>query len=200
MSRISAVSVISIVSRPGSSPVSCRTRFDVDDELVGVELARGDVDGDADRMAGVAPAHGLPAGLLQHPLADLDDQPGLLEQRDEVVRLHEPARRAAPADQRLHARGAHVVQAERRLVDEEELLRSPAPCAGPSRVPSATAPRSASRLRTARSGGGRPTSPGTSRRPRRAAAPQAIPCLRRRCRCSRSASAPCGPAPASLNG
>ena len=110
------------VSALGSRPLSESASRTSLDELVGVELARGDVDRHADLIAGLAPCGALPAGLLQHPLADLYDQAGLLQQRDEVVGLDDPARRAAPPDQRLHAGGAHVPQIERRLVDEEELV------------------------------------------------------------------------------
>ncbi len=69
-----------------------------------------------------APLGALAAGLVQHPAADLDDQPGLLEQRHEVVGLHDPARRVQPADQGLHARGDHLAKVERGLVDDEELI------------------------------------------------------------------------------
>ncbi len=96
--------------------------LDIGHELVTVELARGDVDGHADRVAGVAPAHALVARLVEDPATDFDHQPGLLQQRDEVVRLDDAARGALPADQRLHARGAHLSQVERRLVDQEELV------------------------------------------------------------------------------
>ena len=92
------------------------------DELIGVELASGDVDGHADRIPGRSPRGALSAGLLQDPLADLGDQPRLLEQRDEVVGLNDAARRVLPADQGLHPGGAHVAQVDRGLVGEEELV------------------------------------------------------------------------------
>ncbi len=114
----------------------------------------------------------LAAGLAQHPAADLGDHPGLLQQRHEVVGLHHPASRAVPAQQRLHARGAHVLEVEGRLVDEEELLASAALRAGPSPAPCGSARRPASWTRTPRSGSCRPTWRGTSRRRRRAAAPR----------------------------
>ena len=66
----------------------------------------------------------------QRPTATI--RPALLEQRDEVVRLHQPAAGAAPADQRLDARRDHPPQVERGLVDEEELARGRARRAGPS--------------------------------------------------------------------
>ena len=70
----------------------------------------------------LAPLRALTAGLAQDPAADVDDQTGLLEQRHEVVGLHDTAPGMAPADQGLHARGDHVAQVEGGLVDDEELL------------------------------------------------------------------------------
>ena len=72
--------------------------------------------------AGLVPGRALAASLAEHPLADLHDQAGLFEQRDEVVGLDDTARGAAPADQRLHSGRAHVLQVERGLVDEVELV------------------------------------------------------------------------------
>ena len=80
------------------------------DELVGVELASGDVHGDADRIGGLTPRGDLSAGLVQNPLSDLDDQPRLLEQRDEIVGLNDPAHRVLPADQGLHPVGGHILR------------------------------------------------------------------------------------------
>src|SRR5271155_6042641 len=73
-------------------------------------------------MPGLAPCRALTAGLLQDPLSDLDDQPGLLEQGNEVVRLDYASARVLPADQGLNSGGAHVAQLERRLIDQEELV------------------------------------------------------------------------------
>ena len=93
------------------------------------------------------------AGLRAAPTAPTShDQAGLFEQRDEVVGLDDPARGAAPADQRLHAGGGHVLQVERGLVDEEELVVLEGDRAGPSRAPCGSGPRPASRTRTRRSG------------------------------------------------
>ena len=113
--------MISIVSATGSRPLSGERAFDLADELVGVELASGDVDGDADRIPRGPPDGALTAGLLEHPAADLDDQPGLLEQGDEVVGLDDAAHGVLPADQRLDPVGGHVAEVEGGLVDEEEL-------------------------------------------------------------------------------
>ena len=108
--------------RPRRQPAARERLAHVADELVGLQLARGHVHRDAHRAAVRAPAGALAARLLQHPPADVDDQPRLLQQRDEVVGLHEAARTAVPADQRLDARGRHPLQVERRLVEQEELV------------------------------------------------------------------------------
>ena len=47
--------------------------------------------------------HGVAARFAQDPAADRDDQAGLLGERDEVERRHEPAVRVDPADERLDA-------------------------------------------------------------------------------------------------
>src|SRR5271155_498909 len=73
-------------------------------------------------MPVLAPCRTLTAGLLQDPLPDLDDQPGLLEQGNEVVRLDYVSARVSPADQGLHSGGAHVAQIESGLIDQEELI------------------------------------------------------------------------------
>ena len=72
---------------------------DIVDELVGVELARGDVDGHADRMAGAAPDGALRRqACLSTQLPTSTDQAGLLEQGDEVVGLDDAAPGVPPAD------------------------------------------------------------------------------------------------------
>ena len=60
-------------------------------------------------------------GLAQHPAADLDDQPGLLGQRDELDRRQQPAVGVLPADQRLEPADLPGLQPDRRLVVEDEL-------------------------------------------------------------------------------
>src|SRR6185312_13256287 len=90
-------------------------------DLVTVELARGDVYGDPDRMSLRVPEGSLAAGLEQDPAADVRDHAGLLQQGDERVGLDESAGRTLPPDQRLHPGRRHVAEVESRLEDEEEL-------------------------------------------------------------------------------
>ncbi len=89
----------------------------------GVGLAGGQVH--ADHQPGVGklgvPPLGVPAGLAQHPLAQPDDQAGLLGQPDEPVRADQPQLRVLPADQRLDRQHPSVQQRHDRLVVQHEL-------------------------------------------------------------------------------
>ena len=73
-------------------------------------------------MALAVPLRRLLARPQQHLPADGIDEPGFLEQRDEVVRLHDAAGRMVPAHQRFDTRDLAVAQVEDRLVLEEELV------------------------------------------------------------------------------
>ena len=68
---------------------------DVDDEGVVVELLARDVDREVERETVLAPDRGLRARGAQHPPADIDDHPGLLEQRDEEVGMDDAANSGA---------------------------------------------------------------------------------------------------------
>lgn len=63
----------------------------------------------------------LAAGLVEHLLADRDDQPALLGCGDEVSRADDDTVRPAPAHQRLDASDAPVCVPDHGLVLEEEL-------------------------------------------------------------------------------
>ena len=64
----------------------------------------------------------LPAGFAEHPHADLADLPGLLEDRDELVRREQPFGRVHPPQQCLHPHDRQVVQVVDGLVHEAELV------------------------------------------------------------------------------
>ena len=68
-----------------------------------LELQRRHVDRHRHRRAGVLPRSRLAYRLFQHPVADRDDEPGLLGQRDEDGGRNLPQFRVAPPDQRLSA-------------------------------------------------------------------------------------------------
>ena len=70
-----------------------------------------------------SPGRALAAASSSTHLPTSHDQPGLLEQRDEVVGLQRrPRVGMLPADQRLDPVGRHVAEVERGLVGEEELV------------------------------------------------------------------------------
>ena len=90
------------------------------------QLAGRDVDRDGQLVVccpyGV-PGRELAAGLVEHPLADRDDQVGVLGDADERVRCEQAAGRVLPTDQRLEAEQlTGVGQRHQRLVDEDELV------------------------------------------------------------------------------
>jgi hypothetical protein len=67
------------------------------------------------------PLRGLSQHLLQEPFAHRDDEAGLLEQRDELLRADHATRRILPAQQRLDADQASGPQRHDRLVVDREL-------------------------------------------------------------------------------
>ena len=108
--------------RGGLEPAELESVPHVLDEVVPVELEPGDVDRDAEIVAERAPAGDLRARFAQHPASDIDDLPGRLEQRDELVRLDLAERGVLPAQQRLDADQREVVEAVDRLVVQHELV------------------------------------------------------------------------------
>jgi hypothetical protein len=70
---------------------------------------------------GVEPAPGLSARLLEHPRADRRDEPGLLRQRDELVRRDLALVGMDPAHQRLGPRHPSVGHCDDRLVVHGQL-------------------------------------------------------------------------------
>ena len=61
----------------------------------------------------IVPRHGLFAGLMQDPFADLADQPDLLGNRDELVRRNNSPFRVIPADESFV--GSYIICVERDL-------------------------------------------------------------------------------------
>ena len=120
----------------------------------------------------------------QHPVAQRHDQAGALGQRDERVRGQRAARRVGPADQRLGADHAAVVQRDDRLVEQEELAGGDAVAQLRAQVGVIGAGRGHVRVVVQVGGAGRGSWPRTWRCPRAAAArwPRHR-YARRRCRC-----------------
>ena len=94
------------------------------DEVGLVELAGRDVDRHARprRVAERDPARDLLARLLEDPAAELDDQPGPLGERDELVGADTAALGVLPAQQRLDADDVLVGQPDLGLVLEVQLV------------------------------------------------------------------------------
>ena len=94
-----------------------------------VQLTGGDVDADVEGVRGraglcggrVLPAAGGPAGLGQHPRAELADEPDLLGDADEPVGRDEAALRVTPAQQGLGADQSTRRDVPQRLVDDGQL-------------------------------------------------------------------------------
>ena len=67
------------------------------------------------------PGLGARAGLAQHPLAERNDEPGILGDRDELGRRHQAGIGLRPANQRLGADDARRGKVHLRLIVQREL-------------------------------------------------------------------------------
>ena len=114
--------MISRVSVGGVEAAVVQRRAHLLDELGALELARGDVDRDVQRDSPSCARRRPARRPAPAPSADRDDQAVLLGDRDERVGRDHAARGMAPAQQRLDAHDALVLEVEHRLVDEEELV------------------------------------------------------------------------------
>ena len=92
------------------------------DDVGVAHLAEREVDRSRDAEAPALPGRELAAGLVDHPLADPLDDAGLLGERDEVARGHQPALGTAPAHQRLDPRAGSRLEIDDRLVVELQLV------------------------------------------------------------------------------
>ena len=99
------LSVSSSSSRLGVELGLLEDALDHVDEVGAAELQRRDVDGDGQAR----PVAAVEAGAAQHPLAELDDEAGVLGDRNELRRRDLADGRMGPARQRLDA--DHVVAA-----------------------------------------------------------------------------------------
>jgi hypothetical protein len=124
MSATSDSSVISRQSWDGGVFVSFRTSAMVVARLGPRELDGRDVDGEQEVAAGLllAPGGDDAARLPEDPLADGDDQAGLLGQRDELGGGDHAALGVLPADQGLEADDPPVVEGDLRLEVDAELV------------------------------------------------------------------------------
>src|SRR5215217_3116439 len=90
--------------------------------ILAFELDRRFIDADLEIGMVGAPLLDLPGGLLEYPLADLDDQAGAFRNGDELAGADQPPARMLPADQRF--RFVHLAgrQFHYRLVEQLELI------------------------------------------------------------------------------
>jgi hypothetical protein len=90
------------------------------------DLALRDVDAHREPVvsqAQILPGPKLPACLVEHPAAQLDDQPGVLGMGDEVHGVNRAPVGMVPAGQHLEAGEAAGSQRDDRLVEDVELVR-----------------------------------------------------------------------------
>ena len=99
-------------------------RGDGPDKTRSIELAGGHIhrDEEVGPTGDFAPGNGLPGRFLEYEVAERDDEPRILGQRDEICGRDESPHRIPPANQRLGAErraGRHV---HNRLVEDVELV------------------------------------------------------------------------------
>ncbi len=110
------------LQQPRRQPGLCQGAHHQVEDVLAAELHRRQVDAEADRPEpALLPRRRLPARLAQHPLADHQDQPGLLGQRDEAARRHQPVPATRPAQQRLRAHDPPGGKLHLRLVVQQQL-------------------------------------------------------------------------------
>ena len=126
------------------------------------------------RRAGAhrVPAGGVGARPRDHEPPELDDRAGLLGDRDERHRRHQPARRVLPADEALERRPPCRRRARRSAGSGGRTRAARARRAGRPRSAGGRACARASRCRTARPGRGPTPSRGTAPCRRRASRPR----------------------------
>ena len=73
-------------------------------------------------MALLVPDVQLAAGLVDHPVADINDHAGLLGNRQKLVRRQQAARRVLPAQQRFEANDRPARRAVLRLIEQTQLV------------------------------------------------------------------------------
>jgi hypothetical protein len=86
------------------------------------QIGRRQVDGDADVEAGPAPARELSRGGLEHELGERAHEAALLHERQEGVRVEQPAGGMLPAHERLRTERGSGHDVDLRLVVQDELV------------------------------------------------------------------------------
>ena len=113
------------LERAAGEPGARQHGAQIVDQIVAQQLARRHVDAGEHRLAQrgrCAASRELARGALQHEQAEIDDQPDLLGDADELRRRHPAHLRMIPARQRLEAGDRAILQAHDRLVEDGDLL------------------------------------------------------------------------------
>ena len=85
-------------------------------------VGRREVDRDVQIEPLLLPGECLPAGLVDHPVAEQADEADLLGERDEVAGRHQPAGSVLPADECFHPDQGSGLEIHERLVVEHEAM------------------------------------------------------------------------------
>ena len=115
---ITRLSVSSSLSEPGMDAGAREHGLHVVQEVVAQELAARHVDAGEDRrldLERALPGRELARRALEREDAEIDDQPGLLGDRDEGLRREPAEARMVPAQQRLEAGDGAVLEPHDRL-------------------------------------------------------------------------------------
>jgi hypothetical protein len=117
------LSVTSSSRAEGGSPGSLEYPLHQCHEVTMFKLGRGDVDCHIVKLeAPFTPPHCLTAGLSQHPLPQLQDQPALLAQGDEARRRDHPLLWVNPAHQRLCTHHPTAGELQLGLIPDRKVL------------------------------------------------------------------------------
>ena len=115
-------SVISEIERVGRQACAVQRGSNAFVNLLLAEVARRKVDADS-KVGQPEDAHrsGVRAGLMEHPLRDVENRPDLLRDSDETVRLDDAQQRMVPAQQRLGGDDPAGLEIDDRLIENGEL-------------------------------------------------------------------------------
>ena len=121
---IIVLSVSSMTRLPGAESGRSQSHVYVPHQVSLLQMATRDVEGDVQARAAnhlVTPAPPVLAGPLQHEPAELDDEPRLLGQVDEMLGHQHAALGVPPACERLDTEQVACAELDDWLVFEEEL-------------------------------------------------------------------------------
>ena len=109
---------------PGDRPWRCRVERTSSTKSGLLQLAARDVDRQPETdVSLVRPRPCLTAGLVQHPLPELNDESGVFGKADEVHGRYQPAGGVSPPHEGLGTDDLSGVDVHDRLVEHEEFLR-----------------------------------------------------------------------------